>query len=62
MMEPLVELAGPAHYKHYYEIVYFYNWQLNWSNVYLRRHFRDIAWMQTPYKPLKSLLDKAEKV
>lgn len=28
----------------------------------MRRHYRDIAWMQTPYKPLKNINDKAEKV
>lgn len=62
MMEPLVELCGPKHYRHYYEIFYFYDWRINWKTIYLRKHYRDIAWTQTPYKPLKSLEDKAEKI
>ena len=62
IQEPLVELASQGHYQHLYEIVYFYDWNFDRSTVYKRRHYRDIAWCQTPYKPLKSLDDDAEKV
>ena len=62
MQEPLVELASAGHYKHYYEILYFYDWNLDRTTVYKRRHYRDIAWCQTPYNPLKSLDEAASKV
>ena len=62
IQEPLIELASQGHYHHFYEIVYFYDWNFDRSTVYKRRHYRDIAWCQTPYKPLKSLDDDAEKV
>lgn len=58
---PLVELAGPKHYKHLYEIFYFYNWSFDKTTVYKRRHHRDIALMQTPYKNLPSLEHPAMK-
>ena len=62
IQEPLTQLSGYEHYRHFYEIMYFYNWKINRKTIYMRRHYRDIAWMQTPYKPLKSLNDRAEKV
>lgn len=62
IQEPLVELAGPKHYKHLYEIMYYYDYDDVLSNVYKKKHFRDIAWMQTPYQPLVSLDGQAKKV
>lgn len=59
---PLVELAGPKHYKHLYQILYYYDWDFNRTTVYKRRHYRDIAFMQTPYKPLQSLDDDPVKL
>lgn len=55
-------MAGPKHYKHLYEIVYFYDWDFDKTTVYKRRHYRDIVFMQTPYQPLNSLEDEARKV
>ena len=63
IQEPLVELSGPDHYKHYYEIFYFYDWNFfDRTTIYKRRHFRDIAWTQTPYNPLHSLEETPSKV
>jgi hypothetical protein len=42
--------------------LYFYDWNFDKTTLYKRRHYRDIALMQTPYKPLKSLNGKAEKL
>lgn len=62
IQEPLTELSGYKHYRHFYEIMYYYDWKIDRKSIYRRRHYRDIAWTQRPYKPLESLEDKAEKV
>jgi hypothetical protein len=42
--------------------MYFYDWNFNKTTVFKRRHYRDIVFMLTPYKPLTSLEDQAIKL